>query len=106
MNAAEERKKLLAQIEADQKRVAELDKDALKQDRADLRKWLKDRGRTLDELVPSAGKPKAAGAKSTVKQYHHPKNPKLTMYHRGPKKEWVKEFEANGGTIDDLIEID
>lgn len=60
-------------------------------------------GFALSELVGNGSGAGASGKRrSATVRFRHPEDPKKTWSGRGRKPVWIKEWEARGGSLDDL----
>jgi len=69
-----------------------------------MKKLAEERGFDLNELLGvAAGKGKEAKVKATgIAKYRNPADSTATWTGRGRKPQWVVDFLANGGTLDQI----
>lgn len=73
-------------------------KDERKQVLQELRALARERGYSLNEVLPEG-----AGSKGSKQvKYRHPEDPSKTWTGLGRKPKWVVEWENNGGNLEDL----
>lgn len=75
-------------------------KDEVRQAQRELRTVAERYGFSLSELLSSAGA--AAGASKGVAKYRHPEDASKTWSGRGRKPAWIKEWEGQGRSLDEL----
>ncbi|MDD2664560.1 MAG: H-NS histone family protein [Dechloromonas sp.] len=68
----------------------------------ELRAFAKSRGFSIEELL-DAKAPKAAGGGKVKVKYRHPQNAELEWTGRGRKPKWVEAWQAEGGSLDNLL---
>ena len=85
------------------KEVAARRRDEQKQAKQEMKQVAERYGFSVEELVGAtgAGRKTRAPAKAGV-TFRHPDDPSKTWTGRGRKPNWVKEWEAGGGSVEEL----
>ncbi len=84
-------------IEREQKRR---EKEARKQAQQEMKQVAQKYGLDLEEIV--GGTPKASKGNKVPPKFRHPEDSSRTWTGRGRKPNWVKEWEEQGGDIEEL----
>lgn len=80
------------------KEIEKRKKDERKQVLQELRALARERGYSLNEVLPEA----SGGKSSKQVKYRHPDDPAKTWTGLGRKPKWVVEWEQQGGDINEL----
>lgn len=94
----------LRQLQKDiDKELSARRRDEQKQAKQELKQVAERYGFSVEELVGAAGggRKTRTSAKAGV-TFRHPDDPSKTWTGRGRKPNWVKEWEATGGSLEDL----
>lgn len=68
----------------------------------ELRNIAQGHGFSLEELVELKTQKVRKSPGTVAVKYRHPQNPELQWTGRGRTPRWVQEWEANGGSLNDL----
>ena len=102
MNLSKYNSQELRQLKADiDKELKKRRKDEVRLAQKELKTVAERYGFSLSELL-SAQPPKSGGAVKAAGKFRHPEDSEKTWSGRGRKPSWVKEWEAQGRTVDEL----